>query len=92
MRMLDRLHPAPLSQSEIDNATVVEVSTNVVCSPVRRPVFSLDGSIAVPGREPQYQRTDYLVRLQPARGRALWISVDPLVQRSAKIGQPFKGN
>lgn len=84
MRMLDLLHPAPLSDREIHDARVVDVRTNEGYSPLQLPQFFPDGGVAIPGREPQRLCTIYQIKLQPSRGRARWHSVSYEIFRRAQ--------
>ena len=55
----------------------------------RQPLFFVDGSLAVGGREPQLVCDDYRLKVRQSNGRVCWIRVSRDAYQHAAIGQPL---
>lgn len=76
MRMLDLLHPTTTQESEIpENVTVLGARIHHDCTQPELAQFYSNGSLALPGKEPELLGTRYQVKMRSGNSRARWHEV-----------------
>lgn len=71
------------------SGVVLDREHSPIYRPIRQPLFFIDGSLAVSGREPQLVCDEYRLKLRQADGHTCWVRVSPDDYQQAVIGQPF---